>query len=185
MGANDDREMLGAAKAECVRLEQENAKLRGENRKLLIDGEPHRRQNRRLKHFIAESERLREQLAKAVGIAQEANDDCRKWAGLLAEAQATIEKVREWRDENQEHEVFEATDDEPEECTDECDWCVLDGILSAPSSTGGADKPDEHYSTGEHKRVTHDGGEVCDTCINILGLNIRWDQAPCRMGQRP
>ncbi len=25
--------------------------------------------------------------------------------------------------------------------------------------------------------------EVCDTCVNVLGYNIRWDQAPCRREQ--
>lgn len=32
-------------------------------------------------------------------------------------------------------------------------------------------------STGEHRRVLHQGGYVCDTCVNILGINVRWDRA--------
>lgn len=53
----------------------------------------------------------------------------------IAEQAATIEAVREWRDENQAHEVYDATDDEPEECTDDCEWCVLDGILTSRTGT--------------------------------------------------
>ena len=45
-------------------------------------------------------------------------------------ALSAIEQVRAWRDENQEHEVYEATEDQPEECTDECGWCHLDTILA-------------------------------------------------------
>ena len=32
-------------------------------------------------------------------------------------------------------------------------------------------------TTGEHRRVLHQGGYVCDTCVNILGINVRWDRA--------
>ena len=31
--------------------------------------------------------------------------------------------------------------------------------------------------SGEHRRVLHQGGYVCDTCVNILGINVRWDRA--------
>ncbi|WP_022886384.1 hypothetical protein [Glaciibacter superstes] len=48
----------------------------------------------------------------------------------VAELEAVIELVREWRDEKQAHEVYEATEDQPAECTDECEWCPLDDILS-------------------------------------------------------
>lgn len=31
--------------------------------------------------------------------------------------------------------------------------------------------------SGEHRKVLHQGGYVCDTCVNILGINVRWDRA--------
>lgn len=39
---------------------------------------------------------------------------------------------------------------------------------------------DTDTSTGRHERVRHQGSWVCDTCVNVLGINIRWDQAPCQ-----
>lgn len=97
MGANDDREMLVAAKAECVRLERENSELR-------------------------------EQLeARESAHSKESEDWTHLAAGYqhqIAEAQATIDKVREavaWR-----------TDPNSTKAD------VL-RILSAPSSTGGND----------------------------------------------
>ena len=36
---------------------------------------------------------------------------------------------------------------------------------------------EDRYSTGKHVKVMHQGGYVCDTCVNILGINIRWDHA--------
>ena len=39
---------------------------------------------------------------------------------------------------------------------------------------------EDHYSTGKHVKVMHQGGYVCDTCINVLGINIRWDHATKR-----
>jgi len=41
---------------------------------------------------------------------------------------------------------------------------------------------EDHYSSGQHLKVVHQGSPVCDTCTNVLGLNIRWDQARCRAG---
>ena len=37
----------------------------------------------------------------------------------------------------------------------------------------------EQVSSGEHLRTEMYAGElvVCDTCINGLGYNVRWDQA--------
>lgn len=40
----------------------------------------------------------------------------------------------------------------------------------------------DYYSSGDHQQLTMYAGtrgeiEVCDTCVNVLGLNIRWDQA--------
>jgi len=39
---------------------------------------------------------------------------------------------------------------------------------------------EDTFSTGKHQRLNHSGSFVCDTCINVLNINIRWDQAPCR-----
>ncbi|WP_065962414.1 hypothetical protein [Curtobacterium sp. UCD-KPL2560] len=39
------------------------------------------------------------------------------------------------------------------------------------------------HSSGEHRRVRLGQGDdlpVCDTCINVLGLNVRWDHAILR-----
>jgi hypothetical protein len=38
-------------------------------------------------------------------------------------------------------------------------------------------------SSGEHRRVIRHVGDdlpICDTCINVLGLNVRWDHAVLR-----
>jgi len=36
----------------------------------------------------------------------------------------------------------------------------------------------ELTSSGEHKRIVMYGElAVCDTCVNSLGFNIRWDQS--------
>lgn len=37
----------------------------------------------------------------------------------------------------------------------------------------------DQYSSGEHRKVEMYGGsiEVCDTCVNVLGYNARWDQS--------
>ena len=43
---------------------------------------------------------------------------------------------------------------------------------------------DTDTSTGRHERVRRQGSWVCDTCVNVLGINIRWDQAPCQRGGR-
>jgi hypothetical protein len=37
-------------------------------------------------------------------------------------------------------------------------------------------------SSGKHDRIVRYGFDVCDTCINSLGLNIRWEQAWCQNG---
>ena len=54
-----------------------------------------------------------------------------------------------------------------------------DGLGNAvpvePEGVGG-----EIFPTGKHQRLNHSGSFVCDTCINVLNINIRWDQAPCR-----
>lgn len=39
------------------------------------------------------------------------------------------------------------------------------------------DSDGDIITSGEHRRVLHDGGYVCDTCVNVLGLNVRWDHA--------
>lgn len=31
--------------------------------------------------------------------------------------------------------------------------------------------------SGEHRKVLHQGMYVCDSCVNDLGLNVRWDRA--------
>ena len=40
-------------------------------------------------------------------------------------------------------------------------------------------------SSGKHLRVLHQGGYVCDTCTNVLGLNVRWDHAIKRDDHAP
>jgi hypothetical protein len=66
MGANDDREMLVAAKAECVRLERENATLRAD-----LDARFEHSDHQSAKYYrrMRDAERrggeLREQLAEA------------------------------------------------------------------------------------------------------------------------
>lgn len=52
------------------------------------------------------------------------------------------------------------SDQDPRQIGASCDTC-------APPMT----------SSGEHLKVFHNGSEVCDTCINVLGLNVRWDPA--------
>lgn len=39
-------------------------------------------------------------------------------------------------------------------------------------------------SSGEHRKVLHNGNYLCDTCVNCLGLNVRWDLAD-RMPDHP
>lgn len=39
------------------------------------------------------------------------------------------------------------------------------------------DEDGDLISSGKHLRVLHQGGYVCDTCVNILGINVRWDRA--------
>jgi len=43
---------------------------------------------------------------------------------------ALRERLAEWRDENQAHEIYPADEHQAEECTDECAWCALDAILN-------------------------------------------------------
>ncbi len=31
--------------------------------------------------------------------------------------------------------------------------------------------------SGKHRKVLHQGMYVCDSCVNDLGLNVRWDRA--------
>lgn len=38
--------------------------------------------------------------------------------------------------------------------------------------------------SGEHRKVLHQGGYVCDTCVNILGINVCWGRAD-RMEKHP
>ena len=55
--------------------------------------------------------------------------------------------------------------------------------LSAQEAATEVEPPQEdRYSSGQHLRVVHQGRPVCDTCTNVLGLNVRWDQARCRAG---
>lgn len=42
------------------------------------------------------------------------------------------------------------------------------------------DEDGDAVSSGAHRRVTHQGSEVCDTCVNFLGINVRWDHAVLR-----
>ena len=82
-----------------------------------------------------------------------------------------------------------------------CKWCADHGVpqdvASWPCPTvaalDGAPEPEvlelpetglevrdgdgDLITTGEHRRVLHQGGYVCDTCVNILGINVRWDRA--------
>lgn len=41
------------------------------------------------------------------------------------------------------------------------------------------DEDGDPISSGEHRKISMNGDDfyVCDTCTNILGLNIRWDQS--------
>lgn len=39
------------------------------------------------------------------------------------------------------------------------------------------DEDGDLISSGKHLRVLHQGGYVCDTCVNVLGINVRWDRA--------
>jgi len=52
--------------------------------------------------------------------------------------------------------------------------------LSAQEAATDIEPEGDKYSSGEHRKVMHQRSYVCDTCINVLGINIRWDQAPCR-----
>ena len=52
------------------------------------------------------------------------------------------------------------------------------GYVYAPVEPEQVDE--DTFSTGNHQRVGISGAFVCDTCINVLNINIRWDQAPCR-----
>jgi hypothetical protein len=66
MGANDDREMLVAAKAECVRLERENAKLRADlDARFEHSDHQSAKYYRRMRDAERAGDRLREQLAEA------------------------------------------------------------------------------------------------------------------------
>ena len=38
--------------------------------------------------------------------------------------------------------------------------------------------------SGEHRKVLHQGMYVCDSCVNDLGLNVRWDRAGFMEGHR-
>lgn len=42
------------------------------------------------------------------------------------------------------------------------------------------DADGDYVSSGQHRQVTHQGSVVCDTCINVLGINVRWDHAILR-----
>jgi len=75
---------LEVAKAEVARLEAENAELRRENRKLLVEGEPHRRANRRYKS------ELRRRFT-----AETARDEYRAERDALA---AVLAEVRAWNE---------------------------------------------------------------------------------------
>ena len=39
------------------------------------------------------------------------------------------------------------------------------------------DEDGDLISSGKHLRILQQGMYVCDTCVNILGINVRWDRA--------
>lgn len=47
------------------------------------------------------------------------------------------------------------------------------------------DEDGDLISSGKHLRVLHQGGYVCDTCTNVLGINVRWDHAVKRNDHAP
>lgn len=51
-----------------------------------------------------------------------------------------------------------------------CGWTITGDAVCCETGT----------SSGLHLPVIHQRSMVCDTCTNTLGINIRWDQAPCR-----
>ena len=70
--------------------------------------------------------------AKAATVPSESDVLARDWYEESERQTDKLIAVREWVHENQSHEIYEATDEQPAECTDECAWCALDQILSAP-----------------------------------------------------
>lgn len=62
-----------------------------------------------------------------------------------------------------------------------------DRLLAEPPSIEDM-APIATHSSGKHRRVRLSEGDdlpVCDTCTNVLGLNVRWDHAVLRPGHDP
>ncbi|MDF2895751.1 MAG: hypothetical protein K0Q46_2537 [Rhodococcus erythropolis] len=72
---------------------------------------------------------------------------------------------------------------------------ILDGLLdksnfsvSRTSADHAENLPVAETSSGQHRKVLLQAGDdlpVCDTCVNILGLNVRWDHAVQRHALMP
>jgi hypothetical protein len=81
--------------------------------------------------LTAENEKLRVDATEAHALAKDWFEESERGFDKLV-------AIREWFADNQEHEVYEATDEQPAECTEECPACALGAILDARVVTGGA-----------------------------------------------
>lgn len=81
--------------------------------------------------------------AELDALARDHYDESVRSADLVQELRDQLYRVREWVDENQEHDVYEADSLNPEECTDECAWCQILSILTdAPEPDGFGTTPE-------------------------------------------